>query len=169
MRAALVAVAMGIAAAVAATAVASSRSETTTSRAEITRLEAQVRTLDRRLRAEALLRTAQAQTLRLDVEALNSRVQSQTSALSQVQARKLRVTVSPGGPAIIQPDTWGTAAAGSCISGDAVGVAFRTDYPAMVGGPSVSMALSPSWSVAAYNPGSRQLLLSTQLVCLSLG
>lgn len=89
---------------------------------------------------------------------------SHTSQILALQSRRLTVSVSPGGPAVIAPSSWGSANAGSCINGTPVSAGFRTDYPVLMGTVELTAG---GWSVHAFNPNNNSVLLSTQVVCLT--
>jgi hypothetical protein len=110
-------------------------------------LERQVAVLQRRMKALALISI------------------THTNQILALQSRRLVASASPGGPAVIAPNSWGSANAGSCINGTAVSAGFSTDYPVEVGTVELS---GGGWTVHAFNPNSVSTQLSTQVVCLTL-
>jgi hypothetical protein len=111
-------------------------------------LEQQVRDLQRKVKVLAVLSI------------------SHTTQILALQNRRLVAEPSTGGPALISPHSWGTAVAGTCIYGTPVAAGFSTDYPTLMG--TMKMSAFGGWTVAAYNPQDRSVLLSTQVVCLTL-
>jgi hypothetical protein len=174
MRRLLVVTAVLAAALIGATSLWAARSGSDRSSVTIAGLQREIADLQRKIRIQGTL-DAQYTTeiLTLQHETLNLQTHDRQHAtdILALQTRKPQaaVTLSPGGPAIVQPGSWGSAIAGPCLNGVLIGGGYSTDYPALVG--TGHLTGSSFWEVHVFNPlnSGHSIVLSPQAVCLSLG